>query len=90
MVSFTDHYNAVFIDRFPSKTKIRKDSWYFKNSLLCKSEFSLTTKSFIIILKNAKYNYSSVSDWWKNTKSSFKKMLEPFPGVGEKTLRFQY
>ena len=27
MVSFTDHYNAVFIDRFPSKTKIGIDSW---------------------------------------------------------------
>ena len=25
MVSFTDHYNAIFIDRFPSKTKIGKD-----------------------------------------------------------------
>ena len=28
IVSFTDHYNAIFIDRLPSKTKIRKDSWY--------------------------------------------------------------
>ena len=26
MVSFTDHYNAIFIDRFPSKTKIGIDS----------------------------------------------------------------
>ena len=26
MVSFTDHYNVTFIDRFPSKTKIGKDS----------------------------------------------------------------
>ena len=43
MVSFTDHYNAIFIDRFPSKTKIGKDSWYFNNSPLCKPEFSLTT-----------------------------------------------
>ena len=33
MVSFTDHCNAVFIDRFPSKTKIGKGSWYFNNSL---------------------------------------------------------
>ena len=40
MVSFTDHNNAVFIDRFSSKTKIGKDSWYFNNSLLCKPEFS--------------------------------------------------
>ena len=27
MISFTDHYNAIFIDIFPSKTKIGKDSW---------------------------------------------------------------
>ena len=26
MVSFTDHYNAISIDRLPSKTKIGKDS----------------------------------------------------------------
>ena len=29
MVSFTDHYNAIFIDRFLSKTRIGKDSQYF-------------------------------------------------------------
>ena len=44
IVYFTDHYNAIFIDIFPSKTKIGKESWYFNNSLLCKPEFSLTTK----------------------------------------------
>ena len=27
MVSFTDHYNAISIDRLLSKTKIGKDSW---------------------------------------------------------------
>ena len=41
MVSFTDHY------RFISKTKIGKNSWYSNNSLLCKPEFSLTTKKFL-------------------------------------------
>ena len=45
MISFTDHYNAIPIDRFPSKTKIGKDSWYFNNSLLCKPEFSSATKN---------------------------------------------
>ena len=34
MVSFTDHYNAISIDRLPSKTKIGKDSWCFNNYLL--------------------------------------------------------
>ena len=61
MVSFTDHYNAIFIDRFPSKTKIGKDSWYFNNSPLCKPEFSLTT-DFSFFIKNTKRNHSSASD----------------------------
>ena len=26
MISFTDHYNVISIDRLPSKTKIGKDS----------------------------------------------------------------
>ena len=52
MVSFTDHYNAIFIDSFPSQTNIGKDSWYFNNSLLCNPEFSSTTKTFLI--KNTK------------------------------------
>ena len=27
MVSFTDNYNAISIDRNPTKTRIGKDSW---------------------------------------------------------------
>ena len=30
MVSLTDHYSTIFIDRFSSKTKIAENSWYFK------------------------------------------------------------
>ena len=37
IVSLTDHYNAIFIDRLPSQTKIGEDSWYFNNSFLCKA-----------------------------------------------------
>ena len=33
MVSFTDHDNAISVDRLPSKTEIGKVSWYFNNSL---------------------------------------------------------
>ena len=40
MVSFTNHYNAIIMDRLPSKTKTGKCSWYFNNSLICKSEVS--------------------------------------------------
>ena len=33
--NISDNDNAISIDRFSSKTKIWKDSWYFNNSLLC-------------------------------------------------------
>ena len=77
MVSFTNHYNAIFIDRFPSKMKVGKDSWYFNNSPLYKPEFSLAT-DFSFIIKNTKHNHSSASDWWENTKSSFKEDARTF------------
>ena len=32
MVSFTDHYNAICVDRLSLKTEIGKDSLYFNNS----------------------------------------------------------
>ena len=53
MVSSTDHYNAISIDRLSSKTKIGKDSWkrFMKIILLCKPEFSSTTKTSIFLLK---------------------------------------
>ena len=70
MVSFTNHYNAIFVGRFPSQTKIGKDSWYFNNSLLCKPEFSSTTNTFFT--NNTKNNHPSASHWWENTKSCFK------------------
>ena len=76
-VYFTDHYNSVIIDKFPSKGKIEKDSWYFNNSPLCNPEFSLTT-DFSFFIKNRKNNYSSASDWWLNTKSSFKEDTKTF------------
>ena len=56
MVSFTNHYNAISIDRLPSKAKIGKDSWYFNNSLLCKPKVSSSTNTFFI--KNTKNKYS--------------------------------
>ena len=77
MVFFTDHYNAIFIDRFPSKIKIGKDLWYFNNSPLCKHEFSLTT-DFSFFIKNTKHNHPSASDWRENTKSSFEEDSRTF------------
>ena len=42
MVSFTDNYNAIPIERLSSKTKIGKDSWkkFMKIIPLSKHEFS--------------------------------------------------
>ena len=54
MVSFTDHYNTISIDRLLSKSKIGKDSWYFNNCLLCKAKFSSATKTFPFLLKTQK------------------------------------
>ena len=34
IVSFTDYYNAISLDRIPSKIKTGKDLWYFNISLL--------------------------------------------------------
>ena len=72
MVSFTNHYNAISIDRLSSKTKIGKDSWkrFMKIIILCKPEFSSATKSSIL-LKTQK-SHSSASDWWEYTKYCFK------------------
>ena len=54
MVSFTDHYNAISIDRLPSKSKIGKDSCNFNNSLLSKPEVSSATETFLFLLKTKK------------------------------------
>ena len=45
MVSFADHYNAICIYRLPPKTKTGKDSRHFNNFLLCRLEFSSSTKN---------------------------------------------
>ena len=47
MVSFTDYYNAISLDRLTWKTKTEKYQWYFNKSLLCKHRFSPATKKFL-------------------------------------------
>ena len=53
MVSFTDHYNAISIDRLPSKTKIGKDSWkrFRKIILFYVSPISLELQRILFLLK---------------------------------------
>ena len=60
MVSSTNHYNAISIDRVSSKSKIEKYSWYINNSLLCNSGVSSATKTFLFLLKTEKYNCSGL------------------------------
>ena len=76
MVSFTDNY-AIFIDRFPSKTKIGKDSWYFNNSSLCKLEFSLTA-DFCFLFKTQNTTTLQHATGGKTLNLALKKMLELF------------
>ena len=54
MVSFTDHYNAIPVERLTSKAKIRKVSWDFNNSLLSKPNFCSTKSNFLSLLKTQK------------------------------------
>ena len=74
MVSFTDHQNAICINRFPSK----KDSWYFNNSFLCKPEFSLNRKTFLFLLKTQNTIPLQQVTGGKTLNIDLKKMLELF------------
>ena len=78
MVSFTDHYNAISIDRHSSKTKIGKVSWHFKNSLLSKPKFSSATKTFLFLLKKKKKNTLKQVTGGNTPNIVLKRMLELF------------
>ena len=78
MISLTDHYNAISIERLPSKNKIGNNSWYFNNSILCHPDFSSTTKNLLSLLKTQKSSHSSASDWWNTINLIFKRMLQHF------------
>ena len=56
MVSLNDHYNAISIDRLSSNTKIGKDSWYFKNSLSCKTDLFSNIKNLVSSSKTQENN----------------------------------
>ena len=50
MIFFTDHYNAISVERLPYKTKIGKWSGYLSNSLLYKPDFSSAKKDLLSLL----------------------------------------
>ena len=72
MITFSDHYNALIIDKLSSKTKIGKDLWHFNSSLLKKESFCSTNKNMLSILSTKKANYSSPSVCWEYTKRQIK------------------
>ena len=74
MVSFTDHYNAISIDKLPSKTKIGKDSRkkFMKKIFFCVSPSFPQLQRLLFFIKNTKNNRSSASDSWEYTKYRFK------------------
>ena len=78
MISFSDRYNALIIDRFSSKTELGKDLWYFNNSTSKNKDFCSTTKDLISFLKTKSNNYSSISDWWEYTKAQIKENARSF------------
>ena len=49
MISFTDHYNAISIDRLKKPKKKKKEKIHGNNSLLCKPEFSSATKTSFLL-----------------------------------------
>ena len=63
----------------PQKLKLEKTlGTLIINHLLSKFEFSSTSKTFIFLFRNTKNNHSSASNWWENTKSSFKEDARTF------------
>ena len=65
MISFSDHYSVLLIDRLSSTRKIGKDLWHFNSSLLKKEDFYSTTRNMLSLLRTKKNNYFPTSDWCK-------------------------
>ena len=88
MVSFTDHYNAISIDRIPSKATIGKDSWNFNNSLLCNAEFF---SAFLFFKKTQKTSTLQQVTGGNTPNLVLKKMLRSFLKIPplKKILQFQ-
>ena len=85
MISFSDHYNALIINRFSSKPKLGKDLWHFNNSLLEKDEFCSNIQTFLTFLKTKQTSYSLASDWWEFTKCQIKDKIRSLSKNSYKT-----
>ena len=63
----------------PRKLKLEKiNGSYFNNSLLCKPEFSSTTKNLPFLLKTQKIPHLLANDWREYTNSCFKENVRTF------------
>ena len=71
MVSFSDHYNSIFIDRVPYKNI----NWRFHGILIISLQiilFSPDMQKVTFQLKNVKNNHYSTNDSLNHTKSCTK------------------
>ena len=75
MVSFTDHYDGISIDRLPWKIKIGKDSCTLIIVFYLSPISPQLQIIFFILLKTQTNNHSSASDWWEYTKFCLKKRV---------------
>ena len=78
MISFTDHYNVIILDRSSSTTKTGKDLWHFNNSLLNNTDFCCNTKKLLTTLKTKENEFSTRTYWWEYTKSQIKDNTRSF------------
>ena len=83
MVTFTDHYNAIFIDKFPSKLKLEKVHGTLIILFYCKLEYSLITKTFFFLLKTQNATTLQQVTGEKTLNLVLKKMLELFLKIQE-------
>ena len=70
MVSFTNYFNAILLTGSRQKLKLKKIQGTLIISLLCKSEFSSATKTFLFLLKTT--TREQVTGRKTPTKSCFK------------------
>ena len=84
MISFSDHYNDLFIDRLSSKTKFGKDVWHFNSCILRNKDFCSTTKNLLSFLKSKRSKYSSIIDWCEYTKCQIKENARSFSKILQK------
>ena len=78
MVSFTDHYNAIFIDRLPSQIKIGKEKIHGTLIILFYVSLSSPQLQIFFLLKTQKTTTLQQVTGGNTTNIVFKRMLRYF------------